>query len=108
MKVKVISTGQIIEIKGKDTIFIHSEQGPVSYFIDQLEFIDGSKPCDCDNINWERRRFALINSIAKGLIANPNTKNIDYKLINSIFLVTDTIIEKLKEENNESKVRKNW
>lgn len=67
---------------------------------DNARYFDTSKInilCTRKKIDWEQRRFELSKSALQGMLANPITKNINNKLVDTAVLVADAVIAKLKE-----------
>lgn len=99
MKAKVIATGDIVKVLNKNLTGTHVRcqrleapiyNGEVWYKIEEIQYID-------NYIDWEQRKFELVKSALQGMLANPITTNIDNKLIDTIVLIADATIEKLKE-----------
>lgn len=59
---------------------------------------DSTQDESSDEIDWEERRFTLINTVANGVLSNPNTRVVNEDSVDTIFLVTDKIIERLKND----------
>lgn len=95
MLAKIKKTGEIITVKYIDTLGQYKVKDGRLFLPQELVF--PISPVQ-KNIDWEQRRFELVKSALQGMLANPITKNIDNKLVDTSILIADVVIEKLKEE----------
>ena len=102
MKAKVKETGEIVDVYLGDSRYIKSSNMSVSFFDDELEFLESDK---FNPEYWEKLLHQYAGMAMQGILSNPESE-LDYKgdetlpqaLAGCAAKVATALVEKLKNE----------
>lgn len=101
MKVKIIKTGEIVEVVPSGIYFgqVEDAYSKRHWSFNEIEIIPNNIKQE-NIIDWEQRRFELVKAVLQGWVASEDDRQYTIQeVIDIIFPLADAIIVKLKENN---------